>query len=206
VLVKEANKITGGLSNPSKMPGRSYNLPAQECNIGSKLVKIAGTVCESCYALKGRYLFPNVKAALYRRLASLKNPLWARAMAALITKQSPDYFRWHDSGDIMGMAHLYSILVVCAWTPETKHWMPTKEGGLINKLVCPIPKNLTIRLSAPFVDRPVGNTAFLGSVVYTKANRPDGVFFCPAHQQDNQCKKCRVCWGKDEAIVVYPKH
>ena len=55
--------ITGGLSKPSKMPGYAYNLPATECKIGSKLVKVPGSVCHGCYALKGRYRFPNVKDA-----------------------------------------------------------------------------------------------------------------------------------------------
>jgi len=68
---KEAIKITGGLSKPSKMPGPAFNLPAQACITGSKLVKIPGSVCSGCYALKGRYRFPNVKEALTRRLEGL---------------------------------------------------------------------------------------------------------------------------------------
>ena len=33
----EALQITGSLSNPSKMPGKAYGLPAKECKTGSKL-------------------------------------------------------------------------------------------------------------------------------------------------------------------------
>jgi len=40
--IKEANSITGGLSNPSKMPGRAYSIPASRCNVGSKLAKRLG--------------------------------------------------------------------------------------------------------------------------------------------------------------------
>ena len=50
--VTELDNITGTLSKPSKMPGWSYGIPAKECNIGSKLAKIPGTVCHGCYALK----------------------------------------------------------------------------------------------------------------------------------------------------------
>ena len=53
MLKKEAKEITGGLSKPSKMPGPAYNLPAQACITGAKLVQIPGSVCEGCYALKG---------------------------------------------------------------------------------------------------------------------------------------------------------
>ena len=55
MLKKEARQITGGLSKPSKMPGPAHNLPAQACKTGAKLVKVPGSVCAGCYALKGRY-------------------------------------------------------------------------------------------------------------------------------------------------------
>jgi hypothetical protein len=32
--IKNADKITGGLSKPSKMPGHAYNIPASECKRG----------------------------------------------------------------------------------------------------------------------------------------------------------------------------
>ena len=51
--LKEAKEITGGLSNPSKMPGKAYSIPASRCNVGSRLAKVKGSVCEGCYALKG---------------------------------------------------------------------------------------------------------------------------------------------------------
>ena len=53
---KEALQIVGGLSKPSKMPGWAYGLPAKECKTGSKLVKVPGSVCYNCYALKGCYV------------------------------------------------------------------------------------------------------------------------------------------------------
>jgi hypothetical protein len=94
MLKKELNKITGGLSKPSKMPGPAYNLPAAACITGSKLVKIKGSVCEGCYALKGRYRFGNVQAALQRRLKAIEDPRWVDAMIQLIKGQ--EYFRWHE--------------------------------------------------------------------------------------------------------------
>jgi hypothetical protein len=62
MLKKQAREITGGLSKPSKMPGPAHNLPAQACKTGAKLVKVPGSVCAGCYALKGRYRFKNVQA------------------------------------------------------------------------------------------------------------------------------------------------
>ena len=144
--LKEAKAITGGLSSPSKMPGYAYNLPAAACITGAKLVKIPGSVCSGCYALKGRYRFPNVKEAMQRRLDKLHDPRWIEAMVTLIDKQP--VFRWHDSGDIQSVQHLKNIFEVCKRTPDTAHWLPTRESRFIS-LMDPavVPKNLKIVLS-----------------------------------------------------------
>jgi hypothetical protein len=71
--VKEAIKITDSFTRTSKMPGLSYSLPAWECKTGSKLRKIPGSVCASCYALKGNYTrYKAIKEAQYRRLEAMK--------------------------------------------------------------------------------------------------------------------------------------
>ena len=125
MLKKEARQITGGLSKPSKMPGPAHNLPAVACKTGAKLVKIPGSVCAGCYALKGRYRFNNVQQAL-------QDPRWVDAMVQLIKGQ--DWFRWHDSGDIQSMKHLENIFEVCKRTSQTKHWMPTREAQFLKQL------------------------------------------------------------------------
>ena len=107
--VKEAKRITGSLTRTSKMPGLSYSLPAWECKTGSKLRKIKGSVCASCYALKGNYTrYKAIKAAQYVRLKALKDTKWIAAMVAQIIRQK--YFRWHDAGDIQSMEHLLSLI------------------------------------------------------------------------------------------------
>ena len=123
--IKEAHSITGGLSNPSKMPGRSYSIPASRCKVGGKLAKVKGSVCEGCYALKGTYVWSNVQKALEKRYQSLADVRWVNSMAFLINQQSKDFFRWHDSGDIQSITHFHKIVQVCKLTPSTKHWLPT---------------------------------------------------------------------------------
>ena len=129
MLKKEAERITGGLSAPGKMPEGSYNLPASACQTGAKLREIPDTPCYKCYAFKGRYNFPNVKAALQRRLASLKDPRWTEAMTVLV--KGKKHFRWHDSGDLQSVTHLANIMKVAKATPETSHWLPTQERKLM---------------------------------------------------------------------------
>jgi len=54
---KKAWDLVGGLSKPGKMPGWAIGIPAAECNTGSKLRLIPDSVCSTCYALKGCYVF-----------------------------------------------------------------------------------------------------------------------------------------------------
>ena len=199
MLKKEAREITGGLSKPSKMPGPAYNLPAWKCITGVKLQAVPGSVCAGCYALKGRYRFPNVRMALARRLESLKHPRWVDAMVTLI-KGEP-WFRWHDSGDLQGPDHLKNIFEVCNQTPDTWHWMPTREAQLL-KLMDPdiIPPNLIIRMSSHMIDQgPVKFWPWTSTVSSSSKT-------CPALDQGNSCRDCRACWDRKVSNVTYPKH
>ena len=198
MLIKEANKITGGLSKPGKMPEGSYNLPAAACQTGAKLRKIAGTPCHGCYAFKGRYNFSNVQQALRRRLASLTHPQWAEAMTVLVKKKK--HFRWHDSGDLQGVAHLKKIYEVCNNTPGTMHWLPTQERQYLPLKGSSIPKNLLIRLSNAKNNSKPGNAWTHWSTVVDSGGD------CPASKQGNECRDCRRCWSKDVKYVTYPKH
>ena len=199
MLKKEAKEITGDLSKPSKMPGPSYNLPAAACITGAKLVQIPGSGCAGCYALKGRYRFSNVRMALARRLESLKHPRWVEAMTVLI-KGEP-WFRWHDSGDLQSAWHLKQIFEVCNRTPETRHWLPTREARILN-LMDPdiIPPNLIIRMSSHMIDQPPVKFWPWTSTVSTTG------YSCPAKDQGNECGDCRNCWDRRVTNVTYPKH
>ena len=198
MLKKEAKKITGGLSAPSKMPGPAFNLPAQACITGAKLVKVPGSVCHGCYALKGRYRFPNVKEALQRRLAALMDPRWVDAMVVLIDKEP--FFRWHDSGDLQSVQHLKNIFEVCNRTPGTQHWLPTREVKFLPLNFDAIPKNLIIRLSGHKIDKDAASFWPWTSTVVTAGRT------CPAPDQNNECKDCRACWSSDTANIAYGKH
>jgi len=195
----EALKLVGGLSKPSKMPGWAYGLPAKECKTGSKLVKVEGSTCHGCYALKGCYVFKVVQEAQYRRLASVKHELWTAAMALLINSKKSKYFRWHDSGDVQDEEHLLKIFAVCKLTPSVKHWMPTREAWV--KRFLPLkPHNLIVRFSAPMVDQEAPSSWPHTSTVVTSGRT------CPAPTQDNECKDCRACWDPSVKNVAYGQH
>jgi len=196
---KEAWALVGGLSKPSKMPGWSIGIPAKECNTGSKLVNVKGSVCEGCYALKGCYVFAVVQAAQYKRLKAIAHPQWVEAMATLINSKKPDVFRWHDSGDVQDLDHLEKIFEVCRLTPSKRHWMPTREAWIKDHMH-KAPANLVVRFSSPMIDQgPVKSWANT-STVSTKSRS------CPAPDNNNECGDCRACWDPLVKNIEYGKH
>jgi hypothetical protein len=197
----EALKIVGGLSKPSKMPGWAYGIPAAECKTGKKLVNVTGSTCEGCYANKGCYVFPVVQAAQYRRLKSIKTPQWVRAMVALINSKKSKFFRWHDSGDVQDLKHLRKIFAVCRMTPDTKHWLPTREAW-VKPYLNEAPDNLVVRFSMPMVDQEAAASWPNTSTVVTDKTKKT----CAAPDQDNECKDCRACWDKSVKNIAYYKH
>lgn len=201
----------GGLSSPSKMPGYAYSLPASKCITGSTLASVPGTVCHKCYALRGRYNFPNVQAAMARRFAAISDPNWADHMVLLIHEAATlghTHFRWHDSGDIQSVDHLLRIFAICDRTHKVSHWLPTREQKIVSaaSTVTPIPRNLVVRLSSALIDAP--HTKFpipnlTSSGVHTTT--PTG-YLCPASTQKNSCGSCRACWDTSIPHVSYAKH
>ena len=196
--VKDAKEITGSLTRTSKMPGLRYSLPAWECKTGSKLRKVKGSVCSMCYAVKGNYTrYKAIKAAQYVRLKSLQDSRWIEAMTAQVKRST--YFRWHDAGDVQDLNHLNKIYEVCRQTPDTKHWMPTREAW-IKDHVSRAPSNLIIRFSMPMIDQePAGSWSHTSTVVTSGAS-------CPAPNQGNECKDCRNCWNKEIKNISYGQH
>ena len=198
--IEEAKQITGSMTRTCKLAGLSYSLPAWECKTGAKLRKIPGSVCAGCYALKGNYTrYPAIKAAQYVRLKAISHPDWVRAMVAQVKRQA--YFRWHDAGDLQSLEHLKKIFEVCRLTPNTKHWMPTREAQYL-KLVDPatVPSNLIIRMSSHMVDQgPVSFWPWTSTVGSSSRT-------CPAPDQGGKCGDCRACWNREIKNVEYGKH
>jgi len=149
--------------------------------------------------MKGNYTrYPAIKAAQYRRLDAIDNPLWVEAMVTQIKRQK--WFRWHDAGDLQSSEHMAKIIEVCKQTPGTQHWLPTQERQYLPKPE-DVPANLIIRLSAAKVNGTAGNAWSHSSTVVT-----DGSASCAAPDQGGKCLDCRACWNKDVKNVSYGKH
>lgn len=207
----EANAICGTLTNTSKMPCKSYSLPTEACKTGYKMAQIKGSICHSCYANKGFYKAyeKTVKPSQWARLDSLTNPHWVDGMVNLIGNDS--FFRWHDSGDLQGVDHLEKIARVAELTPNTRHWLPTREYGMVKQFISKngaLPSNLIVRLSAMYPDKPVIVPLSLQGVANVAVSnvhtgKPMGTA-CNAPENNGACGDCRLCWSTE--TVSYALH
>lgn len=209
----QAATVCGSLTSTSKMPCKSYSLPTEACMTGFKMSQIEGSICSMCYADKGFYQMyaNNIKPAQFARLDSIDSDYWVSGMVAHIGNDA--YFRWHDSGDLQSLEHFEKIVAVCMETLLTLHWLPTREYGIIKAFIAKhgknsIPKNLIVRLSAMYPDKPVTVPVSLQGVAgVTVSNvhtdKPIGES-CKAPSQGGACKDCRLCWSG--AVVSYALH
>lgn len=229
--LKSTEAATGGLAKASKMPGASWSISAKRCAIGRMLAQNPGSPCYFCYALKGRYVFPVVQAALERRYSAWRDSpqTWERGMIAAIyhlasshgRKHSTPYaFRWFDSGDVQGVGMLQAICRIAEALPAVRFWLPTQERGTLQEFQGAggrIPHNLTVRVSSARVDkaepkrrwtRKHGEGWIVSSMVTTDpAGRPAEASLCPAPEQKNTCGDCRRCWdGAGYPLVAYRAH
>ena len=204
--IKQALSIVQGLTSTSKMPSSSYSIPAKDCPTGQKLRSIEGSVCSTCYALKGNYVrYPKIVEVQEKRLASINNKDWVNAMVYLINNKkdivNSGVFRWHDSGDLQDNKHFEKILKVVELTPTVKHWLPTKESKIIKAHKGPIPANIVIRLSGSMIDGKAPIYSNTSTVTTVKANAT-----CRSFENDGQCGTCRKCWDKTVKTISYLAH
>lgn len=218
MTIKAAEAIAGPLGYPRKMPGTAYGISAKACITGAKLAQVPGSVCHGCYALKANYLYPSVQMAHDKRIAGITDSRWTGAMVELLTvahkrgtgrngKFAKGWHRWHDSGDLQSVDHLTKICAVAALTPHIRHWLPTREHGIVKQYVAQggtVPENLVIRVSATMVDGAATKAWPTTSGVHNAATAQGHE--CPAPTQEGKCGDCRACWNRDVAHVSYHLH
>ncbi len=200
------------LSKTSKMPCKSWSLPAVSTCPGSRgsdgeLVD----ACKGCYATQGFYNMPAAQRLRVDNRNDWKSPCWVSRMVQGIGDDP--YFRWFDSGDAYHPALIAKIREVVEKTPNTKHWMPTRSHK-VPRLKILLDKmqeecdNINIRYSSDSVDGTF-QQGVNGSTIIAedkKATLPSDVHVCPAYQQGGKCGNCRSCWSREVPVVAYVAH
>jgi hypothetical protein len=112
----------------TKMPGTTFAVTVDQCNVGRKLAQIKGSTCHKCYAATLEKLRPSVHQGWTSnylkatRMIEEQPEQWARAMAfqieKLTEKLGEPYHRWFDGGDLASLAMARAIVQVCRLTPR----------------------------------------------------------------------------------------
>lgn len=207
----DAIKLIGNLSEPSKMPWYGWSISAKTCQLGGELAKVEGTTCHGCYALKGRYNFPNVQNAMGRRAEGADHPDFVEAFVTVLSalrrrQRIPENrFRWFDSGDIQSLEMLEKINEIARLTPDIRHWLPTREVRYLKAFLIKhgaFSPNLQIRVSYAWIGKAPSNPIVKG-VPMSTVDVPGG-HQCPAPKQGGQCLSCDACWTTKD--VNYDRH
>jgi hypothetical protein len=218
-----ASLATGGtarpvLSAPDKMPRESltWSTVARDNCPGSR--DASGNIvpaCVSCYAAKGRYLFPNTRAPRIHNAQDYRNPGWVAGMVAAI-KPLP-YFRWFDSGDVDSRELAELIEQVIAYTPGTRHWLPTRSHKIpaireVLERIATLP-NVAVRYSSDSVHGETVEAPQSSTIISTDAEFDalrervgKGLVKCLSGTRGGKCGDCRACWHKAVRVVAYPIH
>jgi hypothetical protein len=117
------------------------------------------------------------------------------------------YFRWHDSGDLIDVAHLRLIVDIAARLPRVKFWLPTRECKVVNDYLRHykgFPGNLTVRISAHMIDGPPPAVSLPTSGVH-HYREPYGVA-CRCQTRGGSCGRCRKCWDASVGHISYSLH
>jgi hypothetical protein len=213
-------EITGGITQTSKMPCKSYSLPTIACKTGFLMSEIAGSICASCYAQKGFYAMyaGKIEPAQHARLTAIECAIenaeyrqaWIAAMQTLIG--TDQYFRFHDSGDIQSVEHLELYAELARSMPYCQFWIPTREYGIVAAFSAQfdLPDNMIIRLSAMFVNKPVVVPASLRNVpgiAASNVHTENAIgTACNAPKQSGKCLDCRACWDRTIFSISYKSH
>lgn len=218
----------------SKIEGSTFNLPTWACHTGSKLAKVAGSVCEKCYAtaiekgIRGATVRASVQANLdawLRAKESGEVHEWCVAIASQIMaisnrkrkRANPakrvgyDQHRWFSGGDCHDYEMFCAIMQVARMTPNIKHWFPTKEKGFVLTYLRQygdFPPNMCVRVSDPMIDGKQ-NSVEIGFVRAAVQRNSELVGYkCPAtfNKAQKSCGGCTACWDTNVKYVVYAYH
>ena len=210
---EDANAIASPkLSGASKMPCKSWSLPAWEtCPGAADDNGEPVDACKGCYALQNRYLFGAVKALRDHNLDDWEKKGWVAAMVKAIGKGKK--FRWFDSGDVYTAALASKIYDVMYLTPECKHWLPTRAYKFDNVLVWlermeKLP-NVVVRYSSDSVHGETLEQFDNSSVIIQSQDdfkAQSGHVMCRAFERQGKCGNCTACWEDKIKVVSYIKH
>lgn len=82
---------------------------------------------ERCYALRRRFVFPQVKERLQWAFDQAKRSDFVPKMVNELFRKGVMVLRWHVAGDIFSPSYARKILAIVQQSPHTKHWIYSRS-------------------------------------------------------------------------------
>lgn len=199
--------------------GNQYaNVSNTNTKLGASILSInlpAGITCRAdapcrksgCYAMKGHWLYQNVKNSLQENLdAYVNNPsLYFDSIASQTALAR--FVRWHSSGDIVDAKYFEGMCKVARKNKATHYLCFTKKFEIINDFIASgkkIPKNLSVVFSAWsnwIPDNPYNlPTTYVYGKNFNNELIPKDSIPCVG-----KCENCQSCWTLKKGQSVYFK-
>lgn len=127
----------------------NFTLPAYKTESGMLTCPNAGACVKYCYASKGAYSWPHVRAkheANFRATQNLTNFLEV-VDSEINNKRSISAVRIHDSGDFYSLDYLRTWCLIAKINPDVDFYAYTKQVKLIKRNMHLIPRNMHIVFS-----------------------------------------------------------
>lgn len=180
--------LVAGNSTMPKSVG-IFNLPALKTCLPSDWCK------EHCYALRGRFVWSNVKAAHQWRLEQSRQIDFVRTVEAEIGKSYFRYIRIHISGDFYSKAYVLKWAMIARKFSHKIFRTNTKRIDFLRYMLQEFPENVVVRESTDVTQPSMG--------VYPQAaiiGTPGSKKFFVCHDDCDECKF--YCWHNPDINVV----
>lgn len=166
---------------------------------------------KGCYAMKGHFIYKNVKNRLFENLEAYKEDPDLFFKTIEIAALSAKYFRYHSSGDIVDYNYLAGMCKVARKAKDCQFLCFTKKFELINQYVDDghiIPKNLHIVFSCWKEFIPDNPHKFPTTWVYfPKDEQYNELIPKDSIPCTGKCYECHACWQlKKGQSVMFKKH
>jgi len=182
------NLLVAGNSTMPKSVG-IWNLPALETCTPSAWCK------KHCYALQGRFIWSNIKAAHQWRLEESRKLGFPGKMVAEILRRRFYFVRIHISGDFYNGEYVKKWAWIAKRSPQVLFRTNTKSYNYFKLMKDIFPSNIVVRESTDPSRKSKGyfpEAAIKGT--------PGSKFFYECH---DDCAECRFhCWYNPDMDVV----
>ena len=188
--------------------------------LGDKIPSLnlpAGATCRNdapcrkgCYALKGNWLYKNVKNSLKNNLDEFmaNSEKFFNDIIEYLNNDDITYkfFRWFSSGDIVNYEFWLGIVKVAKACPQTKFLLFTKKFNHVNMWLAlghQLPNNLRVVFSGWDENFKIDNpynlpTTYLYFKDKENKHIPEYAIPCVG-----SCKSCKACWTLEKGQSVY---